>query len=84
MEVASKAPLFHSQRFLLVILSFTGTLVVLTSRINLSVAIVCMVRSTTINVTLPSSFDDEPGSNTSRTGQKCGDQVVTRNTSDSN
>ncbi|XP_055864600.1 sialin-like isoform X1 [Biomphalaria glabrata] len=84
MEVASKAPLIRSQRFLLVILSFTGTLVVLTSRINLSVAIVCMVRSSTINVTLTSSFDDEPGSNTSRSGQKCGDVVVTRNTSDSN
>ncbi|KAH9523364.1 hypothetical protein Btru_039835 [Bulinus truncatus] len=47
MEVGDKAPMFFSQRFLLALLSFFGTLMVYAARVNMSVAVICMVRSTT-------------------------------------
>ncbi|KAH9523359.1 hypothetical protein Btru_039829 [Bulinus truncatus] len=44
-------PIFFSQRLLLACLSFLGTLMVYVTRVNMSVAIICMVRNTPLNVT---------------------------------
>ncbi|XP_025084617.1 sialin-like isoform X2 [Pomacea canaliculata] len=50
-DVLEKAPALCSQRWNLAILSFFGFLILYVTRVNLSVAIICMVRAPKLNVT---------------------------------
>ncbi|PVD36709.1 hypothetical protein C0Q70_03695 [Pomacea canaliculata] len=57
-DVLSKAPAFCSQRWNLAILSFFGIFIVYSNRVNLSVAIICMVLAPSVNVTSDHQAND--------------------------
>ncbi|KAH9523362.1 hypothetical protein Btru_039833 [Bulinus truncatus] len=63
-----KAPFFLSQRFLLAFLSFLGTLMNFVTRVNLSVAVICMVKN-------PSPANGSAWNTTSGTGVNQTDDV---------
>ncbi|CAL1547223.1 unnamed protein product [Lymnaea stagnalis] len=67
-----KAPLFFSQRLVLAFLAFLGNLLVYTTRVNISVAIICMVRTPTVNITDLNNLTDIIGRNTSAADGVCG------------
>ena len=57
--ISEKVPTYTSQRFILAYLFFTGYFNIYAVRVNLSVAIVCMVRTPVYNQTLiTSSYDN--------------------------
>ncbi|XP_025084627.1 sialin-like isoform X4 [Pomacea canaliculata] len=57
-DILSKAPVLCSQRWNLAILSFFGCLILYVTRVNLSVAIICMVRAPHVNVTSDHQTND--------------------------
>ena len=52
------APLFFSQRLLLAFMAFLGNVFIYTTRVNLSVAVVCMIRDSVSNTTVSSIADN--------------------------
>ncbi|XP_025084620.1 sialin-like isoform X2 [Pomacea canaliculata] len=57
-EILPKAPALCSQRWNFAILSFFGFLILYVTRVNLSVAIICMVRAPRVNVTSDHQTND--------------------------
>ncbi|KAH9523357.1 hypothetical protein Btru_039827 [Bulinus truncatus] len=82
-----KAPLFFSQRLVLALLSFVGTLLVYVTRVNISVAIICMVRSSPINGTTVLNYTtgiDINRNYTSDSARACGDVGLSSADQDTN
>uniref|UniRef100_A0A2C9JPX9 Uncharacterized protein n=1 Tax=Biomphalaria glabrata TaxID=6526 RepID=A0A2C9JPX9_BIOGL len=47
-----KAPMLFSQRFYMSLLAFIGLIMVYVTRVNISVAILCMIKNPVVNATL--------------------------------
>ncbi|KAK6965391.1 sialin, partial [Biomphalaria glabrata] len=78
-------PLFFSQRIILALLSFVGTLLVYVTRVNISVAIICMVRNPQTNATTAWNSSGVNGTlNVTLGAGVCGDTGVSAVDKDTN
>ncbi|XP_059140302.1 sialin-like isoform X2 [Physella acuta] len=77
-----KAPLFCSQRLVLAFLAFIGNVLIYTTRVNISVAIICMVRNTPLNVTSANLSHVTSGNVTDDVCGGDSDMGVDKNTND--